>query len=140
MGGSCGWSARGWPRGSSGTGRGGGAARSGLPAAGAGAGAAGQRVPAPRLRTGGPAGGGNATRSQLKRRRHQPIPAQGRWLASVLHGHMASYAVPGNTPAVKAFRDQATRHWWQVLWRRSQKTRVTWQRMRRTATRWLPPA
>lgn len=42
---------------------------------------------------------------------HQPIPEQGRWLASVLRGHMAYYAVPGNTQAVAAFRDQVTRHW-----------------------------
>ncbi len=33
---------------------------------------------------------------QLKRRRHSPIPEQGRWLASVLRGHFAYYAVPGN--------------------------------------------
>jgi hypothetical protein len=34
---------------------------------------------------------------QLKRRRHQPIPEQGRWLGSVVRGHLAYYAVPGNT-------------------------------------------
>jgi hypothetical protein len=33
---------------------------------------------------------------QLERRRHSPIPDQGRWLASVLRGHFAYYAVPGN--------------------------------------------
>src|SRR5947207_460988 len=43
---------------------------------------------------------------QLKRRRHQPIPVQGRWLRSVLQGHAAYYAVPGNTDAVSAFRYQ----------------------------------
>jgi len=49
--------------------------------------------------------------SWLKRRRHRPIPEQGRWLASVVQGHRAYYAVPGNTDAVAAFRTQATRHW-----------------------------
>ena len=39
---------------------------------------------------------------QLKQRRHQPIPVQGRWLASVVRGHLAYYAVPGNTDAVTA--------------------------------------
>ena len=34
---------------------------------------------------------------------------------------MAYYAVPGNTKAVRAFRDQATRHWHKALRRRSQK-------------------
>ena len=48
-------------------------------------------------------------KDQLKRRRHQPIPEQGRWLASVVRGHLAYYAVPGNSHAIRAFRDQATR-------------------------------
>ena len=44
-----------------------------------------------------------AVNDQLKRRMHQPIPEQGRWLASVVRGHMAYYAVPGNHEAVAAF-------------------------------------
>jgi RNA-directed DNA polymerase len=77
---------------------------------------------------------------QLRRRRHQPIPVQGRWLASVVRGHMAYYAVPGNTEAVAAFRDQATRYWLRALRRRSQKGRaLTWAQMNRIQTRWLPP-
>jgi hypothetical protein len=81
-----------------------------------------------------------ALNEQLKRRRHEPIPDQGRWLASVLRGHMAYYAVPGNTDAVSAFRTQATRHWYKALRRRSQRDRMNWERMGRIATRWLPPA
>ena len=46
-------------------------------------------------------------KDQLKRRRHHPIPEQGQWLASVVRGHRAYYAVPGNTDAVAAFRTQA---------------------------------
>ena len=75
---------------------------------------------------------------QLTRRMHLPVPEQGRWLASVVGGHMAYYAVPGNLQAVEAFRDQVTRHWHKTLRRRSQKTRVNWERMHRIATRWLP--
>ena len=75
---------------------------------------------------------------QLKHRRHQPIPVQGQWLRSVVQGHLAYYAVPGNTDAVKAFRHQVTRHWLTALRRRSQRTRMTWERMGRLATRWLP--
>ena len=80
-----------------------------------------------------------AVNDQLKRRMHQPIPEQGRWLASVVRGHMAYYAVPGNTSAVNAFRTQATGRWYKALRRRSQKTRINWTRMNRIATRWLPP-
>ena len=76
----------------------------------------------------------------LVRRRHLPIPDQGRWLASVVRGHLVYYAVPGNTEAVAAFRTQLMRHWYRALRRRSQRTRLTWARMYRLAARWLPPA
>ena len=77
---------------------------------------------------------------ELKKRRHQPIPVQGQWLGSVVRGHLAYYAVPGNTDAVAAFREQVTRHWLKALRGRSQRTRLTWTRMNRMATRWLPRA
>ena len=79
-------------------------------------------------------------KDQLKRRRHQPIPEQGRWLASVVRGYRAYYAVPGNRAAVASFRTQLTRLWHKALERRSQRTRIRWDRMNRLATRWLPPA
>jgi RNA-directed DNA polymerase len=79
-------------------------------------------------------------KDQCLRRRHQPIPEQGRWLASVVRGHLAYYAVPGNSEAIGAFRRQVVRHWFQALRRRSQRTRLTWKRMYRLAARWLPPA
>ena len=76
---------------------------------------------------------------QLKRGRHRPIPEQGRWLASVVRGHFAYYAVPGNSRAINAFRRQVTRLWLKALRRRSQRYRLTWERMNRLAQRWLPP-
>jgi len=79
-------------------------------------------------------------KDQLQRRRHQPIPEQGQWLRSVVQGHLAYYAVPGNTGTVAAFRTQVTRHWLKALRRRSQRGRLTWERMNRLANRWLPPA
>jgi group II intron reverse transcriptase/maturase len=75
---------------------------------------------------------------QLKRRRHEPIPVQGQWLRSVVQGHVAYYAVPGNTEAVSAFRYHVTQYWFKALRRRSQRTRINWTRMNRIATRWLP--
>ena len=79
-------------------------------------------------------------KAELRRRRHWPIPEQGRWLASVVRGHLAYYAVPGNIDAVSAFRDQVRRHWRETLRRRSQRSRMTWERFSRIAGRWLPPA
>lgn len=79
-------------------------------------------------------------KADLMRRRHLPIPEQGRWLASVVRGHLAYYAVPGNIDTVVAFRTQATRHWYRALRRRSQRTSLNWERMNRLSIRWLPPA
>jgi RNA-directed DNA polymerase len=79
-------------------------------------------------------------KADLMRRRHLPIPEQGRWLASVVRGHLAYYAVPGNIDMVVAFRTQATRHWYRALRRRGQRTSLTWERMNRLSIRWLPPA
>ena len=77
---------------------------------------------------------------ELRRRRHLPIPEQGRWLASVLKGHFTYYAVPGNIDAISAFRDEARRHWREALRRRSQRSRMTWERFGRISDRWLPRA
>ncbi|MCI0410987.1 MAG: group II intron reverse transcriptase/maturase [Acidobacteria bacterium] len=77
---------------------------------------------------------------QLKRRRHRPIPEQGRWLESVVRGHLNYYAVPGNFRAIQAFRMQVTRNWLKALRHRSQRHRLNWERMNRLAERWLPPA
>ena len=79
-----------------------------------------------------------AVNEQLKRRRHDPLPVQGRWLASVLRGHMAYYSVPGNADAVSSFRYQITVHWRRALRHRSQRGKVSWERMGRLANRWLP--
>ena len=77
-------------------------------------------------------------KAEIRRRRCLPIPEQGKWLASVVRGHQAYYAVPGNSDAVNAFRTQVARHWYKALRRRSQKTTITWIRMNRIVTRWLP--
>ncbi len=79
-------------------------------------------------------------KTELMRRRHLPIPEQGKWLGSVVRGHLAYYAVPGNTDTVAAFRTQVTRHWFKALRRRSQRHRLNWTRMSRLEKRWLPPA
>jgi hypothetical protein len=76
---------------------------------------------------------------QLKRRRHLPLDVQGKWLGSVVRGHMAYYAVPGNSDAIIAFHDQVTRHWLRALRRRSQRHNLRWYRMTHIAARYLPP-
>ncbi|MDQ3092215.1 MAG: group II intron reverse transcriptase/maturase [Actinomycetota bacterium] len=81
-----------------------------------------------------------ALNGDLKRRRHLPIPDQGRWLASVVRGHYNYYAVPDNIEALRAFREQVIWRWLHALRRRSQRSRMTWERIRRIADRWIPTA
>jgi group II intron reverse transcriptase/maturase len=77
---------------------------------------------------------------KLKRMKHLPIPVQGAWLASVVRGYYAYYAVPVNGRAMSRFRYQVIRLWFAALRRRSQRTSLTWDRMNRLAARWIPPA
>jgi len=77
-------------------------------------------------------------KAELKRRWHHSIPEQGRWLNSVLAGHFRYYAVPDNREALQAFHRAVIWHWLRALRRRSQRSRMTWDRMRRIADRWLP--
>ena len=78
-------------------------------------------------------------KTELRRRRHLPIPEQGRWLASVLRGHYQYYAVPDNIAALTSFRYHVTGYWIRALRRRSQRHRMTLERMQRLVERWLPP-
>jgi RNA-directed DNA polymerase len=77
-------------------------------------------------------------KTELRRRLQLPIGAHRRWLASVVRGHLAYYAVPDNTEALRAFVRGVIRHWRRALRRRSQRTRTTWTRMQRLVARWLP--
>jgi RNA-directed DNA polymerase len=80
---------------------------------------------------------------ELRWRMHQPIPEQGQWLKQVVTGFFAYHAVPTNFPALGAFRLHTIRLWRRALRRRSQKDRVTWQRIEQLAVkhpRWEPYA
>jgi len=81
----------------------------------------------------------SAIKIELRRRLHVPVPEVGKWLGAVLRGHFNYYGVPLNVAALSAFRFFVTRLWWRSLRRRSQKTRMTWERMARIALRYLPP-
>jgi RNA-directed DNA polymerase len=80
----------------------------------------------------------SSVKTEIRRRWHHSIPEQGRWLASVLAGHYRYYAVPDNIRALQAFREAVIRVWLKALRRRSQRSRMPWERIRRFAERWLP--
>lgn len=77
-------------------------------------------------------------KAELRRRLHHPIPAIGKWLRSVVEGHMRYFAVPMNGEAISRFRFEVARLWHRALCRRSQKGRVLWERMYRLIDRYLP--
>lgn len=79
-------------------------------------------------------------KTELRRRMHLPVSEVGKWLRSVVGGHIRYFGVPMNGGAISLFRLQVGRIWHRVLSRRSQKGRVSWDRMRRLIARWLPPA
>jgi group II intron reverse transcriptase/maturase len=76
----------------------------------------------------------------LRRRMHTSIPQQGRWLRAVVQGYLAYHAVPTNFRAVCTFRYRVVELWLRSLRRRSQKHSLTWERMVKLATDWLPDA
>jgi group II intron reverse transcriptase/maturase len=77
-------------------------------------------------------------KSDLRRRMHEPIPEQGRWLKQVVRGYFAYHAVPTNIRALGAFRHHVIGLWVRTLRRRSQKDRKSWTRMSQIADSWLP--
>ena len=77
-------------------------------------------------------------KEELRRRRHLPIPEQGKWLAQVVRGYFAYHAVPTNFPALGAFHHHVTGLWMRSLSRRSQRDRTTWQRISKIAADFLP--
>lgn len=79
-----------------------------------------------------------AVKKKLRDRMHCSLPAQGRWLRSVVKGYFAFHAVPTNGRALVAFRYHVTVLWQRTLRRRSQKDPLAWERMTQLAAVWLP--
>lgn len=74
----------------------------------------------------------------LRKRMHDPIPEQGRWLAQIVRGYFNYHAVPTNFKSLSAFRYHVTNLWRRQLRRRSQKDRTTWNRIAQLAAEFLP--
>lgn len=74
----------------------------------------------------------------LRKRMHHPIKEQGEWLGQVIRGYYAYHAVPTNSHRIKSFRFHIVQMWRNILRRRSQKDRTTWEKVDRLTDRWLP--
>jgi group II intron reverse transcriptase/maturase len=77
-------------------------------------------------------------KGELRRRMHQSIPEQGRWLKQVVTGYFAYHAVPTNSRALRTFRNHIVDLWRRTLRRRSQKDLMTWRRISKVADDFLP--
>jgi group II intron reverse transcriptase/maturase len=82
----------------------------------------------------------NEVKTELRRRWHDPIPEVGRWLGSVVRGHVQYYGVPMNRRAIGLFRDRVGWLWGRALGRRSQRGYLRAGRLLRIIRRWLPEA
>src|SRR5262249_17825539 len=74
----------------------------------------------------------------LRERMHWPIEKLGAWLTRVVVGHYRYYGVPRTMGRLWVFRECILRYWCRTLRRRSQRHRMTWQRMYQLATQWRP--
>lgn len=79
-----------------------------------------------------------AVKQELRRRMHQPILEQGKWLRQVVTGYFNYHAVPTNSRTLAAFRYFVTEHWRRTLRRRSQTDGMTWQQITRLVSDCLP--
>ena len=77
-------------------------------------------------------------KTEMRRRRHLPIPIQGVWLASVVRGYFAYYAVHTNMDTLGSFRTGVEKLWRKSLRRRGQRHRMNWARFHRLTQRWVP--
>ncbi len=60
--------------------------------------------------------------------RHEKVPEQHAALVRRIQGHMNYFGVSGNTRALTELAHHAQRAWFKWLCRRSNKTRLTWER------------
>jgi group II intron reverse transcriptase/maturase len=74
----------------------------------------------------------------LRARMHEPVSQVGEWLGRVLRGFYQYHAVPGNWASLNRFWTRVGRYWRRALERRSQRGRLTADRIARYFHRWLP--
>ena len=71
----------------------------------------------------------------MQKHRHKPIHEQQRTLNQKLVGHFRYYGITGNSKALSRYRYEVTRRWRKWLDKRSQRARMTWERMTKLLAR-----
>lgn len=79
-------------------------------------------------------------RVAMKKRRHDPLPDQSRWLGAILRGHYAYFGITGNADGIVRFHTAVVQWWRWVLRRRGQRPKLPWDRFAAILERHpLPP-
>ena len=69
-----------------------------------------------------------AVADYCRRHRHEPVKVQHAALTRRIQGHMNYFGVNGNRRSLVCLLDASERLWYKWLRRRSQRTRLTWER------------
>jgi len=80
-----------------------------------------------------------ALKAELRRRMHQPVALVGEWLQKAVMGYYQYHAVPGNLDRLWTFRHRLRRLWRTILFHRSQRGKMSWERLQPLLDRWIPP-
>lgn len=77
-------------------------------------------------------------KKEFRRRMHDDLREQGKWVSAVLRGHYQYYGVPFNSTSLWSFAYHVQVLWHRALRRRSQRNRLTWERFTRKVKRLVP--
>ena len=76
---------------------------------------------------------------ELRKSMHDPIAKTGAWVKQMLQGHLNYFAVSGNDPSLWWFFNEVRWLWLKSLKRRSQNSRLSWEKFTRLVDRFFPP-
>lgn len=79
-----------------------------------------------------------AVQMELRERLHHRVQDTLKWLQQVLRGHINYYGVPGNAAQLNCFRNEMVKRWIKMLRRRSQRSKITWEKAGAWMRRNLP--
>jgi RNA-directed DNA polymerase len=78
-------------------------------------------------------------KAKLRKRMHAGLTGTVEWLQQVVRGYFQFHAIPGNTSRLYSFRREVQRLWFRTLRRRSQRSRLTWEKFLASLASLLPP-
>jgi hypothetical protein len=80
------------------------------------------------------------TNELCRRNRHRPVGEQWQVLSRKLRGHFGYFGIIGNSDGIVSFLEGTKRLWRKWLDRRSQRSRMNWERMNRLLERYPLPS